>query len=53
MKKKFWNVLAVLSLCLALSCNSLVAAVVLLVVFVVSMQLAGNVNWMEEIMKSE
>lgn len=53
MKKKFWNVLAVLSLCLALCCNSLVAAVILLVVFVISMQLAGNVNWMEEIMKSE
>lgn len=48
MKKKFWNVLAVLSLCMALSCNSLVAAVVLLVVFVISMQLSGNVNWMEE-----
>lgn len=51
--KKFWNCLAVVSLSLALCCESAWVAVGLLVVFVVSMQKSGNIDWMEEIMRSE
>ena len=51
--KKFWNIIAVISLCLALSCASVLASVFLLIIFVVSMQLSGNVDWMEEIMKKD
>lgn len=51
--KKFWNFLAVVSLSMAVCCESVWAAVLLLAVFVVSMQKSGNIDWMEEIMKSE
>ena len=51
--KKFWNILAVVSLSMAVCCESVWVAAGLLAVFVVSMQKSGNINWMEEIMKSE
>lgn len=51
--KAFWNVLAVVSLCLALCCETAWFAVLLLAVFVISMQLSGNVDWIDEIKKDK
>lgn len=51
--KKFWNILSVISLSLALCIESTIVSVILLIIFVISMQLSGNVDWMEEIMKKD
>ena len=51
--KKIYNIVAVVSLCFALCCESIIVSVILLILFVVSMQLSGNINWMEEIMKND